>query len=95
MGGDEFAVLISDVSTKETIDEVAQRIVLAIEKTFILQNAERRISASLGIAIYPEDGETLDTLIKHADMAMYEVKKMGRNNYLYYQPSVKSNGLEQ
>ena len=94
MGGDEFAVLISDVSTKEMIDEVAQRIVLAIGKPFPLQDIERRIGASLGIAIYPEDGDTLDTLIKHADSAMYEVKKMGRNNYLYYQPSVKSDRLE-
>ena len=94
MGGDEFAVLISDVSTTQMIDEVAQRIVSTIGKTFPLLGIEQRIGASLGIAIYPEDGETLDILIKHADTAMYEVKKMGRNNYLYYQPSVNSNSLE-
>jgi diguanylate cyclase (GGDEF)-like protein len=94
MGGDEFAVLITDVSATEMIDEVAQRIVLAVGKTFTLQGVEQKISASLGIAIYPEDGETLDILIKHADTAMYEVKKTGRNNYLYYQPSINSNSLE-
>jgi diguanylate cyclase (GGDEF)-like protein len=94
MGGDEFAVLITDVSATEMIDEVAQRIVLAVGKTFTLQGVEQKIGASLGIAIYPEDGETLDILIKHADTAMYEVKKIGRNNYLYYQPTIKSNSLE-
>ena len=60
MGGDEFAVLISDVSAKEMIDEVAQRIVLAVGKTFTLQGVEQKIGATLGVAIYPEDGETLD-----------------------------------
>ena len=75
------------------IDEVAQRIVLAVGKTFTLQGVEQKIGASLGIAFYREDGETLDILIKHADTAMYEVKKMGRNNYLYYQSSVHSNSF--
>jgi FOG: GGDEF domain len=51
-------------------------------------------TASFGIAIYPDDGVSLETLIKHADMAMYEVKKMGRDNYLYYQPYMKGEGLK-
>jgi diguanylate cyclase (GGDEF)-like protein len=84
MGGDEFGLLISDVSAKEMIDEVAQRILLIIGKPFILHGYEQMISASVGIAIYPEDGETLETLIKHADAAMYQAKKTGRNKYSYY-----------
>jgi diguanylate cyclase (GGDEF)-like protein len=84
MGGDEFGLLISDVSAKEMIDEVAQRILLIIGKPFILYGYEQMISASVGIAIYPEDGETLETLIKHADAAMYQAKKTGRNKYSYY-----------
>ena len=94
MGGDEFALLISDGSAREMIEEVAQRIIAAIGKPFSLHGVKAWISASLGIAIYPEDGENLETLFKHADMAMYEVKKIGRNNYLYYQPGMKSGRLD-
>jgi diguanylate cyclase (GGDEF)-like protein len=94
MGGDEFALLISDASAREMIEEVAQRILAAIGKPFSLHGVKAWISASLGIAIYPEDGENLETLFKHADIAMYEVKKVGRNNYLYYQPGMKSGSLD-
>jgi len=95
MGGDEFALLISDVSAKEMIDEVAQRILLIIGKPFILHGNEQMISASVGIAIYSEDGETIETLIKHADAAMYQAKKTGRNKYSYYQPNIKNGSLDQ
>ena len=94
MGGDEFALLISDANVKEMIEEVAQRILAAIGKPFSLHGVKAWISASLGIAIYPEDGENLEILFKHADMAMYEVKKVGRNNYLHYQPDMKSGSLD-
>jgi len=94
MGGDEFALLISDVGTKEMIGEVAQRIILIIGKPFTLHGNEQMISASAGIAIYPDDGETLETLIKNADVAMYQVKKTGRNKYSYYQPSINNGSLD-
>ena len=94
MGGDEFALLIPEIKAKEMIDEVAQRILEVIGKPFTVHSVEETISGSLGIAIYPDDGETLETLIKHADMAMYEVKRMGRNNYLFYQPGIKSGDSE-
>jgi diguanylate cyclase (GGDEF)-like protein len=94
MGGDEFALLISDASLKEMIEEVGQRILAAIGKPFSLHGVKAWISASLGIAIYPQDGENLETLFRHADIAMYEVKKVGRNNYLYYQPGMQSGSLD-
>ena len=94
MGGDEFAILIPEINAKEMVDEVAHRILVAIGKPITTHGIEEKISASLGIAIYPEDGETLEILIKRADTAMYEVKKIGRNNYLYYQPSM-SMGTQQ
>ena len=90
MGGDEFALLISDVTENEVIDEVAQRVLLASRNQFILRGIELQISASLGISIYPADGETLEILTKHADIAMYETKKMGRNNYLCYHPGMNT-----
>jgi len=90
MGGDEFGLLISDLTLRETIKEVAQRILDAIRKPFDLHGFKEKVTASLGIAIYPEDGENLEMLIKHADIAMYEVKKSGCDNYLYFQPSMKA-----
>jgi diguanylate cyclase (GGDEF)-like protein len=79
-GGDEFILLIPEINTKEMIGEIARRIHVAIAKPFNLHGVEKRISASLGIAMYPENGKTLEILIKNADIAMYEVKKTGRNN---------------
>jgi diguanylate cyclase (GGDEF)-like protein len=85
LGGDEFALLMSDVTGKEIIEEVALRMLKTMRKPFTIQRSEKIITASMGIAIYPEDGENIETLIKHADVAMYEVKKSGGNNYRYYQ----------
>jgi diguanylate cyclase len=93
LGGDEFALLMSDISSKEIIEEVAQRILKAIQKPFIIHGIEKIISSSVGIALYPEDGENLETLIKHADVAMYRVKKAGGNNYLYFQKGINIGGL--
>ena len=94
INGNEFAILISEVTLKETVEEAAQKILGTLRKPFTVLGFEEKITASLGIAIYPEDGESLETLIKHADMALYEVKKMGGNNYLYYKPCMKSGNLE-
>ena len=93
IGGDEFALLISEVSLKETVKIVAKRIIDVLNKPFTLNGLKEVMTASLGIAIYPEDGKSLRTLMKHADTAMYEVKKRGRNNYLYYQPSMNIKSL--
>lgn len=93
MGGDEFALLISDITLKESVKEVAGRILENVRKPFNLHGFEGRITASLGVAIFPEDGDSLETLIKHADIAMYEAKRAGRDNYLCYQPNMKSNSV--
>jgi diguanylate cyclase (GGDEF)-like protein len=94
MGGDEFALLIPEIKAKEMVDEVAKRILVAMGTPFSLHEVEERITASFGIAIYPDDGLNLEALTKHADMAMYKVKKIGRANYLYYQPYMKGEDLE-
>jgi diguanylate cyclase (GGDEF)-like protein len=95
MGGDEFTLLITELSSKVEAEEVVQRILEALRKPFILNGFTAKISASLGIAVYPDDGENLEILIKHADTAMYEVKKRGRNNYLYYRSDMNGEDLVQ
>ena len=93
IGGDEFALLITDVTVKETVKKVAERIIEILNKPFTLHGLEQKMTASLGIAVYPEDGISLRTLMKHADAAMYEVKKRGRNDYLYYLPGMNMKSL--
>ncbi|MBA7680581.1 putative signaling protein [subsurface metagenome] len=84
MGGDEFLLLLPETTRTEDIDVVAQKILAAFRKPFLLDNHEVNTTTSIGISIYPSDGKEADTLIKNADIAMYRVKRYGRNNYQYY-----------
>jgi len=84
MGGDEFLLLLPETTRTEHIDVVAQKILAAFQKPFLLDDHQIRTTTSIGIAIYPSDGKEADTLLKNADIAMYRVKRYGRNNYQYY-----------
>ena len=83
-GGDEFVILIEGTHKKSDSAEVARKILSVIEQPFNLDIAEVFISASIGISLYPEHGSTADALLKNADLAMYQAKKMGKNCYRYY-----------
>lgn len=83
-GGDEFTILLTQINHADDAGKVAQRIIDALKLPFYLENQEINTSTSVGIAVYPEDGEDVDTLLKNADSALYEAKKNGRNNYQYY-----------
>ncbi|HSR36079.1 MAG TPA: diguanylate cyclase, partial [Desulfurivibrionaceae bacterium] len=84
MGGDEFTVLLSETENREQVAIVAKKIMDALAIPFDLKGAERRIHASLGIAIYPEDGDEPGTLLKNADSAMYQAKQRCKNCYRFY-----------
>ncbi len=90
LGGDEFAVVISDLQNQGYVETVAQRIVKEINKDFDHIPAPSPIGASIGISIYPTDGENEDTLINAADKAMYAVKQKGKNNYMFYSKSLRN-----
>ncbi|MFC4345084.1 putative bifunctional diguanylate cyclase/phosphodiesterase [Cupriavidus numazuensis] len=83
LGGDEFAILLLDTTARQA-EPLARRILAAISEPFQLQNHELSVSASLGIAQYPAHGETLDVLLRHADTALYHVKREGRSGYRFY-----------
>lgn len=89
IGGDEFALLLTEVAEPENTSKVAQKILESVKKPFMLDNHEVRITTSIGISNYPDDGEDIETLIEYADKAMYQAKKDGRNNYLRYKPSMR------
>ncbi len=84
LGGDEFAVLLSEISEASDAGAVAQRILEAVTAPLHFEEHEISTTASIGIAIFPEDGDNVETLVKHADTAMYEAKERGRNLYAFF-----------
>ncbi|WP_292938590.1 PAS domain S-box protein [Noviherbaspirillum sp.] len=84
LGGDEFTVVIPDFGNTATIERIAQHIIQELNAPFSLGSEQGRISASIGITIYPADADTLEDLLKQADRAMYLAKMRGRNCYAYY-----------
>lgn len=80
-GGDEFTLLLPDVKGTTAAVHIAEKILKDIKKPFQLGNHEVYVGASIGIAIYPDSGESMDSLIKNADIAMYRVKKTGKDGY--------------
>lgn len=81
LGGDEFMILLPEIKQALSSFRVADKIVSAFKEPFICEGNELSTSASIGIAVYPDDGEDMDTLMKHADTAMYQAKSTGRNTY--------------
>lgn len=80
-GGDEFIVLANNLTNPDEVKLIAERILGVFEKPFKLNNLEIHVTASIGIALYPIDGEDKEILIKNADLAMYKAKSKGRNQY--------------
>jgi diguanylate cyclase (GGDEF)-like protein/PAS domain S-box-containing protein len=84
-GGDEFTLLLPKIARgKEDAIKIAEKINEVLKDPFDIEDNELYVSASIGIAIYPRDGTNMDSLIKHADIAMYHVKDTGKNNYKFY-----------
>jgi diguanylate cyclase (GGDEF)-like protein len=93
-GGDEFIILLPQITSVEEVTQVAKRILQALEKAFLIEGNELYISASLGIALLNEHSPDAETLIQHADVALYHAKDKGRNNYQFYTTSISSKAPE-
>jgi diguanylate cyclase (GGDEF)-like protein len=90
IGGDEFVVLLTKVSNAiEDSNSIAQKIVDTFQEPFPLAGHKISITTSIGIALYPDDGKDLETLIKNADKALYYAKDQGRNTYRRYHPKIE------
>jgi diguanylate cyclase (GGDEF)-like protein/PAS domain S-box-containing protein len=94
LGGDEFVVLCMQANEIEEIDAVASKMVHALTRPAQLLDQECRVSASIGIAIYPTDGESERGLMKSADTAMYTAKQDGKNNYRFFSGHLRTASLE-
>ncbi len=93
--GDEFVLLIHQMQDPSALTAIAERVISAMLRPIQLQGGLYQIGASLGIAVFPEDGADGDTLIKHADLAMYRAKELGRNNYQFYSAHMDEHSVEQ
>ena len=94
LGGDEFTLLLTEVEEVENIHRCANNLIEALREPIKLGNTEVVITTSIGGAIYPEDGQDSETLLKHADIAMYRSKEIGRNSFQLYKPAMNARSLE-
>jgi diguanylate cyclase (GGDEF)-like protein len=94
LGGDEFAILLSEIDSIEPITHVIQHIVQNLSKNIALEGQDIYTTCSIGISIYPKDGQDIDTLLKNADAAMYHAKRLGRNHYQFYADEINKASFE-
>ena len=84
LGGDEFAIILPNIKHTRAASTVAEKVLASLEKPIILQEVELRITASIGISIAPEHSTNAEHLMKNADLALYDAKDQGRNNYQFF-----------
>jgi diguanylate cyclase (GGDEF)-like protein len=84
LGGDEFTVVLEDVADADEVRGVAQKLMHAFAEPFRVDRQDLYVTPSMGIALYPADGADADSLLKHADTAMYQAKSEGRDNFQFY-----------
>lgn len=94
MGGDEFTAVLTDLPSAESAAIVAEKIIRALSTPFELHGNTLRISTSIGITVFPRDGESIGVLLKNADTAMYHAKSCGRNNFQYYTSAMSARALD-
>ncbi len=94
LGGDEFVILIEEINDLEQVATVVRNVLSNIMKSMTIMDEECRVTASIGISIYPKDAENEQFLMKNADIAMYFAKSEGKNNYQFYSKDIKAQSIE-
>jgi diguanylate cyclase (GGDEF)-like protein len=94
VGGDEFNLLLPDMKRVENAVRAAGNILAAMKEPFLIDGHEVFITGSIGVAVFPNDGESGDRLLKHAGVAMNQAKQRGRNTYEFYSPKMNAKALE-
>lgn len=88
LGGDEFAIIISQIRSEHQITAVADQVISAVSKPYLINGEENIVAASIGIAVYPYDGETIAELMRNSDIAMYRAKAKTGKQYVFFEESM-------
>jgi diguanylate cyclase (GGDEF)-like protein/PAS domain S-box-containing protein len=94
LGGDEFVVLVQEVSEPGQVAAIARNILAEVMKPIVILGQECRVTASIGICMHPEEGQDDQSVMKHADMAMYAAKEEGKNTYQFYSSAMHAHSIE-
>ena len=94
LGGDEYSLIIGGINDSRHINDIASKLFNELQKPMNFNGHEIYVTSSIGISIYPEDGETADTLLRNADAAMYKAKDEGRNSFQYYTEDMTERAFE-
>jgi len=95
LGGDEFMVIVEDFAEPEVLGRIATKLQEAISQPFDVEDHDIYVTSSIGISVYPDDGDAPEELLKHADVAMYRSKELGRNTYQFFDAGLAAHRLEQ
>jgi len=93
-GGDEFVILLDDVASEDDVAGVAQKVLQALTPPFQVDGQTLYVTASIGVSLFPNDGENASTLLRNADIAMYRAKELGKNTYQFYSADMSSRAFE-
>jgi diguanylate cyclase (GGDEF)-like protein/PAS domain S-box-containing protein len=94
MGGDEFSILLAGITRPEDITEIARKILDAFKEKSVIAGHEFTITTSMGISVYPDDSESIESLFRYADIALYHAKNRGRNTFEFYNPDINRRSVE-
>jgi len=95
LGGDEFMVIVEDFEDAAVLNRVAQKLQEAIAQPFVIEEHDIYVTSSIGIAVFPDDSDDPEGLLKHADVAMYRSKELGRNTYQFFDAGLAEHRLKQ
>lgn len=93
-GGDEFAIILEDITGIDDIKMFVDKILAVLDKPFIIDSNEFYVTTSIGVSVFPNDGNEAQSLLKNADAAMYRAKELGRNNYQFYSIDLSTKAFE-